>query len=148
METLVEQHDETSISTPKTKGATKAVFKAVLKKPYKVVKKQYTKHERKIRLIKNIITACLTIFDMISDVVLASNYYINGRGSWCFLTILFIFFPFLLAPILLGIAVCTACANRHQATMSNSEIFSAYWLSWKAIECVFESGPQLILQIY
>ena len=88
----------------------------------------------KLQLIFNII---LTIFDVTSDVLLAVDYYLTDNPWWCALTAAFIALPLITGAVFLGV----------YCYLLPSEKLSV-WNVWKGIEICFESGPQVILQLY
>ena len=124
-----------------------ALLKRGIRKPYKAVKKQYTKHERQIKWIKTFITAILTVYDMGSDVALACNYYMNDQNTWGSLTIMFCFVPFFMGFMIL----CYIPANMFfckEKVPPDEDAVKNIWLMWRLSECLIESCPQLILQLY
>ena len=90
-----------------------------------------------MQLIFNII---LTIFDITSDVVLAVDYYVTDNPWWCGLTMAFIALPFIVGVVFLGVY----CYLPSSQKLSGQSV----WNVWKGIEICFESGPQVILQLY
>ncbi len=83
-------------------------LKDAVKKPYKFAKRKYKIHERKIKWIKLIFTIGLSVFDIVSDLVLAVNYFIHGDTWWGGLTLAFFILPFLYYSITLCF-ICFAC---------------------------------------
>ncbi len=87
--------------------------------------------------LKLLITVGLTIFDMGSDIMLAMDYYYTGEYWWFALT----FTVFALPVVVLALI--------ELFMLWDEDGFDAYLLkSWKVFECMAESGPQLILQLY
>ncbi len=124
-----------------------ASFKIIAKRPCKTVKKQYTKHEREIKWMKIFVTIILTVYDMGSDVALAVNYKMNGCNTWASLTILFCSVPFFVGFIILCCVPARVLFGKEKAPL-NEDAVNQIWLMWRHAECLFESGPQLILQLY
>ena len=91
----------------------------------------------KLQLIFNII---LTIFDVTSDVLLAVDYYVTDNPWWCGLTAAFIALPLITGTVFLGVY----CYLLPSEKLSGKSV----WNVWKGIEICFESGPQVILQLY
>ena len=89
--------------------------------------------------ILDILSVILTVVDMASDVILAVDYCVTDNPWWCGLTWTFIVIPPLLGLFLLSVFV--SCSAACEGT-------STEWRVWKGIEICFESGPQLILQLY
>ncbi len=87
------------------------------------------------------ITVTITILDMGSDLALVYNYYRNGEHWWWFsFTVAFLAIP-VIVSIFIGLyAIYKACMNEKG--------IGRLWIVWKSIENVFESGPQLLLQLY
>ncbi len=98
----------------------------------------YEGHKKKTNVIIFTITAGLTLFDIISDLVLAVVYFINGDYWWGGLTLVFFIVPFIIGVW----ALCVVIA----AWFRNEEIkkFYSMWILWKMFECIWEAGPQLI----
>ena len=87
-----------------------------------------------------IFSIILTIADIVSDVVLAVDYCVTDNPWWCGLTWAFVAIPVLTGMLLLYACLCDADrANRNKPKL---------WKVWKGIEICFESGPQLLLQLY
>ena len=100
----------------------------------------------KSRII-TIITIGLTVFDMVSDILLAMDYAETGEDEWWFaLTLTFFILPLLPLLILLFFTIVAMC--KHGKEWFDYGDFEFYYPSWKQFECVAESGPQLILQLY
>ncbi len=97
--------------------------------------------------IKTLITIGLTVFDMVSDILLAVDYAETGEDDWWFaLTLTFFILPLLPLLILLFFTIVAMC--KHGKEWFDYGDFEFYYPSWKQFECVAESGPQLILQLY
>ncbi len=66
---------------------------------------------RKLKAIKFTFTVIVTLFDIISDIVLAADYFINGDIFWGLLTVLFIIFPLILIVMIpaVGCLLCCCC---------------------------------------
>ena len=78
----------------------------------------------------------LSIADVASDIILAVDYCVTDNPWWCGLTWAFVAVPLILAPFVLF-----GCFCREQDKQD-------HWKIWKGIEICFESGPQLLLQLY
>ena len=92
----------------------------------------------KLQLIFNII---LTIFDVTSDVLLAVDYYVMDNPWWCILTAA----AFISLPLITGVVfLLVYCYLTPSEKLSGKSV----WNVWKGIEICFESGPQVILQLY
>ncbi len=91
----------------------------------------------KLSKLKAACTVCLTVFDMGSDIVLAVDYYQTGEDWWWFALTL----TFFLLPVLV-LAVIGFFMLYQRRLIPDSLKY------WKAFECMAESGPQLILQLY
>ena len=96
---------------------------------------------KKILLVLSVI---LTILDIGSDVVLAVDYCVTGNPWWCGLTWTFLAVPELFGFIFLYVCVYGLGDDRDES--ENTKSF--WWKLWKGFEICFESGPQLILQLY
>ncbi len=112
----------------------------------------YTRHEKKIKVIRKIFTAGLTLFDVVSDVVLTVTYFINGDYLYGGLTLLFFIKPFILGMCLSIGYVMDTCDTQSCLDIEKGEEENVFWymnwLSFKIWECIWEAGPQLILQLY
>ena len=108
-------------------------------------------------IVKNIIqlmiTIGLTIYDMVSDIILAADYASTGEDDhdwWFALTLTFFLLPllplFLLLLLTFVIYVAEGCSL--QKIKDTNEAMAKFFHLWKQFECVAESGPQLILQLY
>ncbi len=94
-------------------------------------------------IIGLMITIGLTIFDMVSDIILAVDYASTGKDDWWFaLTLTFFLLPVIPLFFLL-LAALVECTEWR----INFNIGLFFHL-WKQFECAAESGPQLILQLY
>ena len=83
----------------------------------------------------------LTAADIISDIVLAVDYCVTDNPWWCGLTWTFIAVPAFIRSLLL----CGCfCEDDDNSDLTKSEL----WKFWKGFEICFESGPQLLLQLY
>ncbi len=99
------------------------------------------KYKKKITVVRFIFTAGLTLFDVISDLVLAVDYFINGDRWWGGLTLAFFILPFISGVFLLCLGIAKLCRNAEA-------YIHIGWIIWKVSECICEAGPQLILQLY
>ena len=91
----------------------------------------------KLSRMKAAITVGLAIFDMISDLLLAVDYYKTGQDQWWFgLTLTFFLLPVVVLA-LIGLVMLYEKNLQPEALKA-----------WKTFECMAESGPQLILQLY
>ena len=91
-------------------------------------------------IVKKIFTVfgiVLTAADIISDIVLAVDYCVTDNPWWCGLT-----WTFIAVPGLIGLLVLCVCFR------GNEQNKPKLWKIWKSIEICFESGPQLLLQLY
>ncbi len=132
-------------------------LKDAVKKPYKFAKRKYVIHQGTIKRIKLIFTIGLSVFDIISDLVLAVNYFINGDTWWGGLTLAFFILPFIVFLLFLYF-VCHVCTrmkdeneneNEHENQIDeNLDFLLGILLQPRALECILEAGPQLILQLY
>ncbi len=104
--------------------------------------KRVTKR-KEFKIVSALVTIGLTLFDMGSDLLLAANYASTGKDDWWFaLTLTFFLIPFtLILLLILGFF----CLEDEESFVS---IFKDAFPYWKQLECTFESGPQLILQLY
>ena len=111
-----------------------------------------------IRNVKRVLAKCtlyllieigVIIFDMVSDIILALNYYNTSEDqswfSWFGLTLTF----FLLSGIPLFFLLLHTLYGyiRWGLNVTNKDMAKFFHI-WKQFECVAESGPQLILQLY
>ncbi len=115
-----------------------------IKKSYQHLRKR---HKNKINVIRFTITAGLTLFDIISDLVLAVKYFINGDYWWGGLTLAFFILPFIIGVLFLWKVIPDLCGD----TEDDDEDVGTphqWWIIWKVFECIWEAGPQLILQLY
>ena len=76
----------------------------------------------------------LTVADMVSDIVLAVDYCVTDNPNWCGLT-----WTFIAGPIFSFFFIFT---------VYRSDDISTKLIFWKCTEICFESGPELILQLY
>ena len=83
-----------------------------------------------------VVSVIVTIVDTVNDVVLAVDYCVTDNPWWCGLTWTFIVLPLLTFLIILVIGYQTSMGRQ------------VMWKFWKCTEICFESGPQLILQLY
>ena len=86
--------------------------------------------------IVTIFSIILSVADVVSDIVLAVDYCVTDNPWWCGLTWSFVTVPLIFAPICLIACFCAEEDKRKQ------------WKIWKSLEICFESGPQLLLQLY
>ncbi len=87
--------------------------------------------------LKLLFTIGLTLFDMGSDIILAVDYYKTGQDWWWFtLTLTFFLLPVVVLALIGVGALLTQSVD--------PDVLKA----WKVFECMVESGPQLILQLY
>ena len=103
------------------------------------------------KIIQLMITIGLTIFDMVSDIILAADYANTGEDDWWFaLTLTFFVLP--LIPLFFLLLLTVLEYIGHGCSLSNmnqiNKEVAKYFHIWKQFECVAESGPQLILQLY
>ena len=89
--------------------------------------------------ILSILSAILTIADMVSDVALAVDYCVTDNPWWCGLT-----WAFIAVPALLGLYLLSAFVT----CSASCEGTSKEWRIWKGIEISLESSPRLVLQLY
>ena len=87
--------------------------------------------------VVTIFSIILTVADIISDIILAVDYCVTDNPWWCGLTWTFLGIPGLIGFLLLCICFVDADENKKKL-----------WKVWKSIEICFESGPQLLLQLY
>ncbi len=99
--------------------------------------------------IQLLITVGITIFDMVSDVMLAADYAKTGKDSWWFaLTLTFFILPLPFLLLLVCFTGLCLCAGGLCYDGWGPEGIKFPITLWKQFECVAESGPQLILQLY
>ena len=82
----------------------------------------------------NIINVIFTAADIISDVVLAVDYCVTDNPWWCGLT-----WTFIAVPIIMFFFIFLFFSASQSA---------AQLKLWKYTEICFESGPQLMIQLY
>ena len=82
----------------------------------------------------DIASIILTAADIISDVVLAVDYCVTDNPYWCGLT-----WTFIAVPILMFFIIFFFLSAKRRSSQLKY---------WKCTEICFESGPQLILQLY
>ncbi len=111
----------------KTSGNTRQTLRNI----YLINKGIYLNNKCKLSRLKAVFTALLTLFDMGSDLILAVDYYNTGDEMWAFF----------LVPVILLLFVIAAM-------ISDKKILPEALKEWKGFECMIESGPQLILQLY
>ncbi len=103
------------------------------------------------KIIQLMITIGLTIFDMVSDIILAVDYANTGEDDWWFaLTLTFFLLPIipLVFLLLLTLAIYIDDGCSFSSIKDTNKDVAKYFHLWKQFECVAESGPQLILQLY
>ena len=83
----------------------------------------------------------LTVLDIVTDVTLAIDYCVTDNPWWYGLTWGFIAIPLITGP-------CFLCACYIDIDDDSKKEKSLLWKAWKSIEICFESGPQLLLQLY
>ena len=76
----------------------------------------------------------LTIVDVTSDFILAVDYCVTDNPWWCGLT-----WTFMAGPIFSFFFIFIG----HRSDETKTKL-----IFWKATEICFESGPELILQLY
>ena len=96
----------------------------------------------RVKQILLVLSVILAVFDMVSDFILAVDYCVMDNPWWCGLTWAFIAVPGVLGLLLVCAYVCVSDDGDDHVTKS------VMWKSWKGIEICFESGPQMILQLY
>ncbi len=107
------------------------------------------KHRKKINVIRFAVSAGLTLFDVISDLVLAANYFKNGDNGWGALTLVFFIFPFVVGIFIIVVVSAKMLNCCGQENFEGAvDVYYGYWIFWKILECIVEAGPQLILQLY
>ena len=82
------------------------------------------------------------VVDVVSDVALAVDYCVTDNLIWCRLTWGFITLPFVVAIIFVIPAV-----RQTENIKTFDERVETFQL-WKIIQVCFESGPQVLLQVY
>ncbi len=93
--------------------------------------------------LKLLFTIGVTLFDMGSDIILAVDYYKTGEDWWWFtLTLIFFLLPVVVLA-LIGFSILY-----YQIVDSDTTMDANALKAWKVFECMAESGPQLILQLY
>ncbi len=107
------------------------------------------KHRRKINLIRFAVSAGLTLFDVISDLVLAANYFKNDDFGWGALTLAFFILPFVVGIFIIIVVSAKMLSCCGQENFEGAvDVYYGYWIFWKILEVIVEAGPQLILQLY
>ena len=92
-----------------------------------------------LKHVRPLLSAILAAADVVSDIILAVNYGVNGCTWWCGLTWLFI-----AIPNVVGIGlIFKAFRDYKKGKARNGSI----WRLWKLVEIFFESGPQMFLQL-
>ena len=92
-------------------------------------------------ILLNVVSIVLTAVDIISDVILAVDYCATDNPWWCGLTWTFIAAPIVAFPIIF--CCCSETGGGRDDIRTPSKL-----KFWKCTEICFESGPQLILQLY
>ena len=87
----------------------------------------------KYKYFLNTISFILTVVDIISDVTLAVDYCVADNPWWCGLT-----WAFIAVPIITFFIIFIFFKSDRSSRLKH----------WKCTEICFESGPQLILQLY
>ncbi len=103
------------------------------------------------KIIMWMMTISLTIFDMVTDILLAMDYFKSGKHYWWFaLTLTFFLLSLipLLGLLLYALYYYIIHDRPYGYKFDSFEYLSQYFYFWKQFECVAESGPQLILQLY
>ena len=95
-------------------------------------------------ILFTIINLVLAGADVVSDITLAIDYCTTDNPWWCGLTWAFLSVPLLLGILLVLGFLCTCCDDNDDDDEDLAEMFFV----WKLIEMCFESGPQLVLQLY
>ena len=83
-----------------------------------------------------------------SDVVLAVDYCVTDNPWWCGLTWAFITVPALTGPFFLCFCFYDFDFDDDDDDDDHNVTKTEFWKIWKSIEICFESGPQLLLQLY
>ncbi len=90
------------------------------------------------------LSVILTIADVVSDIIMAFDYWDKEEVLWFSLTWVFIILPILSFPVVVPATklLCLQMSDR------NVQGAVTLWTTWKATELALESGPQLLLQLY
>ncbi len=107
-----------------------------------------------VKKVMPIVTITLTVFDMVSDLALALEYRRLGDDLWYELTLTCLLGPAIVLGIILFILLIisiqdkTGTGHFPMAFLVACGDMEYVFLCWKYFECMFESGPQIILQLY
>ena len=97
-------------------------------------------HPCLVKHARQLLSAALAVADLVSDVVLAVNYGVNGHKWWCGLT-----WAFIVTPIVVGIVLIIKAFVDYKKGKPRD---GAMWKRWKCVEMLCKSVPQMILQFY
>ena len=89
---------------------------------------------------KQLLSVVLAVADLVSDIVLAVNYGVSGHKWWCGLT-----WVFIVVPLVVGVVLFVKAFLDYKKGKARD---GAMWKLWKGVEICFESGPQMLLQLY
>ena len=89
---------------------------------------------------RQLLSVILAVADLVSDIILAVNYGVNGHKWWCGLT-----WAFIVVPIVVGIVLIIRAFLDYKKGKPRD---GSTWRLWKGVEICFESGPQMLLQLY
>ncbi len=126
------------------------------------LQKPKAKHQKKLHMAilwaSVGMSICLSAADVITDVILALKYHRNGDWWWFLLTTIFCSAPFAIVAIVAPLWVIHRIwilrqiqTNANTNTSTNKTILEKLQQGstlWSAYEVLFESGPQLLLQMY
>ena len=90
-----------------------------------------------IKQVLTLVSFILTVADVVSDIVLAADYCESDNRWYCGLTWTFVAMPVITFFVIIPSYTSSATVDP-----------SSTWTYWKTTETTFESGPQLVLQLY
>ena len=93
--------------------------------------------KQRIKLFLTFASFMLTVADVVSDIVLAADYCESDNRWYCGLT-----WTFAALSVVTFFIIVPSSASSDTADQSST------WTYWKTTETTFESGPQLVLQLY